>query len=326
MGQLSSRQEQLISRMEGKECGLSSAVKLASANLDNNGVSSAVSGALKTCVPKTVSEDLLGGLILEFEACTASVPIEHLPPRTMEFVLVHMYGELLPEGPLRVTSPRGFLYIHHLLQELASDSDMLKKITLRRIAKAKSETGGDDERDEECPICMDRQIDTVLSCSHGICKVCEIEWLVGEGRGTCPLCRAREKEGDDWVLKGKDMFLSVDRAEVHARIKQNVRCLYSILTDLPTWHECQRIFQWRVNTTTGATEVEVYDGMLHWLRGELSFLNEENAAVRTKEPRLSGRCPRCTTIVRVPATCANETRLTCPGCRSLWPVDALLVT
>jgi len=81
--------------------------------------------------------------------------------------------------------------------EILKSSTVATQKRLRELTEQQSNVL--EHSDEECPICMDRPVDTVLSCAHGLCKVCEVEWLIGEGRGTCPICRAKEKEGDDWV-------------------------------------------------------------------------------------------------------------------------------
>jgi len=58
---------------------------------------------------------------------------------------------------------------------------------------------------EECSVCLDKSIDTVLPCMHGFCTQCLLEWR--ETGNTCPLCRTELDANDpneSWNLEKWD--------------------------------------------------------------------------------------------------------------------------
>ena len=59
-------------------------------------------------------------------------------------------------------------------------------------------TGG-AEPPAECCICLERQIEVTLPCTHSYCSPCIEQW--NEMHETCPICRERlESTEDAWVL------------------------------------------------------------------------------------------------------------------------------
>ena len=242
-------------------------------------------------------KETFDGLCLEFEKkhhfdCSA--------------ILIRAYGELIPEGLLRVTTPLGFLCFFHNIEEFETLQ------SFRNIVDIVNKTGQTIQHErEECPICMDRIVDAVLGCGHSICKVCEFEWLVGEGRGTCPICRSRQNENDDWVL---NEYLDQENFnELTRKIDTVSLSLILFLAHLPTWKEYCEV----CHLSFTEDESGVYDGLGFWLKGRLAYQQDN------QKKHQWGKCPKCTTYIRIPETAFEATRLVCNGCRQIWPIDAL---
>jgi len=57
--------------------------------------------------------------------------------------------------------------------------------------------------EEECAICMDRKVQVVLPCLHGMCSACSGAWV--ERRWNCPMCRNRLERADyrknQWLVE-----------------------------------------------------------------------------------------------------------------------------
>eukprot|EP00567_Pseudictyota_dubia_P000469 CAMPEP_0197467864 /NCGR_PEP_ID=MMETSP1175-20131217/65783_1 /TAXON_ID=1003142 /ORGANISM="Triceratium dubium, Strain CCMP147" /LENGTH=209 /DNA_ID=CAMNT_0043003953 /DNA_START=1796 /DNA_END=2425 /DNA_ORIENTATION=- len=60
-----------------------------------------------------------------------------------------------------------------------------------------------EEEEEECAICMDRKVQVVLPCLHGMCSACSGAWV--ERRWNCPMCRNRLERADyrknQWLVE-----------------------------------------------------------------------------------------------------------------------------
>ena len=312
MGQTPSSSSSLIRRMEGKQVGLDKSV-LATSRFSRNNLADAVDSALKHPLPSSILEECFSGLCFDFEKREANV-IQEFPPGAVTktiFVIIHFHGGVLPEGPARVTTGSGFLYLYSCLQEIAMIYGMLKEKHNPKPTKDNGQATGV----EECPICMDRLIDTVLSCSHGICKVCEIEWLEGEGRGTCPICRRREKADDDWVLNEANAPTTLDDTDMQSRIEKLTKNLFELLLSFPTFEESMHIIGGE-KSQIGESGIQ-YDGLTQWIKSQLAYLNDIDRKANW------AKCPKCTTIVRVPNSAENDTRLMCLGCKGIYAVKDL---
>lgn len=59
------------------------------------------------------------------------------------------------------------------------------------------------EIEEECTICMDKNREIVLPCSHGFCSKCASSWVVAKRH--CPVCRAhvskKNYDKEQWQLE-----------------------------------------------------------------------------------------------------------------------------
>eukprot|EP01095_Lingulamoeba_sp_RSL-Kostka_P008892 TRINITY_DN302_c0_g3_i1.p2 TRINITY_DN302_c0_g3~~TRINITY_DN302_c0_g3_i1.p2 ORF type:complete len:218 (-),score=53.31 TRINITY_DN302_c0_g3_i1:91-744(-) len=56
----------------------------------------------------------------------------------------------------------------------------------------------DDFDENECPICFENEIDTLLNCHHGFCAQCIDNWKAKSGE--CPLCRSIDPPDDVWTI------------------------------------------------------------------------------------------------------------------------------
>jgi len=242
----------------------------------------------------------LGGLRLSFALKTGVTRRELLAVSFSRVfgsavVIVRAETDLNVRGSPRVTTPRGFVWLHLALMEIASAVSLLK---------TKPPLGEHDE----CPICMDRPVAVVLACGHAFCKVCQLEWLVGEGRGTCPLCRSQESERNEWVFgdaEGEDVVVAHAEATV-ARVLR-------FLAHLPTTAAFAAAFQMPYG---GAAlwqndDESPKDVLRGWLRAEM---NSESGAPR---------CTRCDAAMRVPALAEGHSRLLCEACSAILSVSDL---
>merc|ERR1719203_666355 len=55
-----------------------------------------------------------------------------------------------------------------------------------------------DELENECCICMEKNHDVVLACSHAFCRNCIENWT--EKDATCPMCRAQVNQKEEFVV------------------------------------------------------------------------------------------------------------------------------
>jgi hypothetical protein len=321
MGQQNTKYTELINKMEGSDFGLVKEVSSIGQRVNKNGminIDKTIEYANHPMFSSREYEEALNGLMFEFNKIQVDIGRNEMHQRKQTFITIRCHGGVLPEGPTRVTTTRGFLFLYLSVHEIFTALGILKEASLEMQHRIKAASGGTEagastnNQREECPICMDRHIDTVLSCGHGLCKVCEIEWLVGEGRGTCPICRTKETEGDDWVLNDS-VGASVDRMEVHERVSLVLLMVLRFLSGLPTWDQ----FASSLDLPKDESECSVYDGLGNWIKGQIAYLQD------IKHESNWARCSRCTTIIRVPPTSVKDTRLTCTGCRTLWVVGQL---
>ncbi|CAF1069119.1 unnamed protein product [Rotaria magnacalcarata] len=112
-----------------------------------------------------------------------------------------------------------FLSIRHsITQRIAAlekcDKDKTRKLQnciTREILTSLSTTNSSLAllNDNECCICMDRQSNFVLSCTHAFCDDCVQRSLVQENKATvstCPLCRAVMAEDSGFVFAEKPNY------------------------------------------------------------------------------------------------------------------------
>jgi len=167
----------------------------------------------------------IGGLDLSFELKSGVTNRELLQlsfNRVLGSVVVIVHAQTeVHVGIPRVTTPRGFTWLFIALQDLKGAVSSLEKANPVH------------KREDECPICMDRPVSIALACGHAFCKECEMEWLVGEGRGTCPLCRSQESEHNEWVLNNQDQEAR-DDDEVVQHAEAVVSRVLTFLSSLPT--------------------------------------------------------------------------------------------
>jgi len=103
-------------------------------------------------------------------------------------------------APPKITSVRGFYLVYIMLKDmwdlhaLSARSDIEDTIEL------------DDEN--ECPLCMDRGIEIVPSCGHGVCKLCYQQWIAIDP--TCPSCRLPSDSKNSWVIPGVEYSSDMD--------------------------------------------------------------------------------------------------------------------
>ena len=91
---------------------------------------------------------------------------------------------------------------------------------LRQLEKKKREIAFDNE----CPCCLDRQINTVCSsCSTGICTECAEKWKLENGSSGCFVCRSTS-ERNDWQLESWTMSdLQASSADLKKQIADAVQ-------------------------------------------------------------------------------------------------------
>ena len=270
-----------------------------------------------------------------------------VPPRFADLDVVEITAEVLAAGPTalpvqpRAASRGAAEFLVGSLDELRCICDTLGvRPPHDDAADAEDEPGSarptphpaQQKQQEECPICMDRPVDVVLACSHGFCKPCEIEWLVGENRGTCPICRSAQTDANDWVLNEEVDTSAAGVASLVARADALVECVHTLLLSLPL----MRRVTTPITTTTARRshsrqeQERREDAFSAWLRGEMRV----NDAWRTASARELDkpdeclvRCPRCTTAVSLPAnafeTLHSATRMACRACGGEHPLLAL---
>lgn len=93
---------------------------------------------------------------------------------------------------------------------------------------------GDDNGEEQCPICLrafDREV-TVTSCGHKFGKSCLDEWLKNEF--SCPLCRTEIRARVVVHRQVRPQLPNVDRAEDSSRaLIRHISEMMSQLSALP---------------------------------------------------------------------------------------------
>ena len=86
----------------------------------------------------------------------------------------------------------------------------------------------EDMRDSElntCCICLDRHIETVLTCFHAYCKPCIEDWKTRDP--TCPMCR------DEGNGRGSFELMRIKSGSQHDQMKiQLMRELAQIIGEL----------------------------------------------------------------------------------------------
>lgn len=80
-----------------------------------------------------------------------------------------------------------------------------------------------DIDDSTCSICLNRAVDSVLACTHGMCSSCLREWREtsqSELAAECPFCRTQmEDEDEDWEVtpqSSEEILNQLQSVAVHA--------------------------------------------------------------------------------------------------------------
>lgn len=85
--------------------------------------------------------------------------------------------------------------------------------TEEKTAKAKSQHEEVEDYDKECIICMEKDIEIVLQCSHAFCKDCYIKWK--ERNDACPYCRSKNmpdiNSEDIWTIEETDCLEELNK-------------------------------------------------------------------------------------------------------------------
>mmetsp|Transcript_18731 Transcript_18731/g.34692 ORF Transcript_18731/g.34692 Transcript_18731/m.34692 type:complete len:380 (-) Transcript_18731:63-1202(-) len=95
-----------------------------------------------------------------------------------------------------------------------------------------------DVNENECPVCLDANIEVVSSCGHGLCKKCFRDWYMK--RPDCPMCRVEGKSGTVWVIED-DREIVVVPQSVNDLV-QHLHAFVQMLPPLETrWEKEQRL-------------------------------------------------------------------------------------
>mmetsp|Transcript_18801 Transcript_18801/g.30715 ORF Transcript_18801/g.30715 Transcript_18801/m.30715 type:complete len:351 (+) Transcript_18801:233-1285(+) len=205
---------------------------------------------LQAAALSAVACDVLG-FRLEFEVIGKPSLLWTLPRMTyckVTQIFAHA------SAPPKITSVRGFYALYFLLKDLW-ESESFSQV-LQEASAAVVENHGeekkmleekpteDDERpkedghDEECPICMDRDIQVIPSCGHGLCSNCYHGWK--EKDTACPTCRAESGMEELWILPTQSDI--PDSSEHVDDLMQAVHTYIQALPRLETrWEKEQRI-------------------------------------------------------------------------------------
>ncbi|CAM1154574.1 Uncharacterised protein r2_g4319 [Pycnogonum litorale] len=82
--------------------------------------------------------------------------------------------------------------VQQWLGEGAGHCPICRAVIHNVIRVYKSDDGSQDNARNECAVCYDNPIDSVLyTCGHMcMCHNCAAQQWLGEGAGHCPICRA----------------------------------------------------------------------------------------------------------------------------------------
>eukprot|EP00033_Pygsuia_biforma_P003938 GCRY01004314.1.p1 GENE.GCRY01004314.1~~GCRY01004314.1.p1 ORF type:complete len:208 (+),score=31.90 GCRY01004314.1:147-770(+) len=69
----------------------------------------------------------------------------------------------------------------------------------------------------ECPICLEKEIDVSLPCSHTFCHECIEKWAScqGSAESSCPLCRQMSAQSDVFTFLEQPSLFSVFEEFIH---------------------------------------------------------------------------------------------------------------
>ncbi|XP_057949446.1 E3 ubiquitin-protein ligase AIRP2-like isoform X2 [Malania oleifera] len=119
-------------------------------------------------------------------------------------------------------------------------------VNRKRLEERRKLCDKDQDRDDECGICMETCSKMVLpSCGHSMCISCFHDWNVRSR--SCPFCRGslkRVSSRDLWVLTSNG-----DVIDTITLAKENVRCFYLYIENLPLM-------------VPNTTQVSVFDYMI----------------------------------------------------------------
>lgn len=223
------------------------------------------------------SPDWLGGLEMTFRR------IFHPSFLGDPLVVIEFSGLVGVSCPPRICTSGLFLYFYYTL---------LAPTAVASTSSSPSSTPAI----EQCPICMDRNVTLSLSCGHAFCAVCEAEWM--EIRNTCPICRAHQPMGEDWVLGDED-----EPSAPEAGGKEKIFKFLLLVPRLDEFYGEYVRFEEAGESTQGG------DGLGKWLESQL--LLEGTVA-----------CSQCAAKVRVPASASAGDRLCCAACGKLCQVSS----
>lgn len=147
-----------------------------------------------------------------------------------------------------------------------------------------------------------------------------MEWLVGEGRQTCPLCRAHQTEHDDWILQGvcEEPF---DETELKSRLSGLYISILRFLDSLPTLKEYVStygiLYSDLAQCMNDQQVVKGHDGLGAWISSELSYLSD------IKLEEMWSRCKHCTCRIRIPKESLPDMVVCCQSCSTIQCVEEL---
>lgn len=118
------------------------------------------------------------------------------------------------------------------LQDGISDLECKKQkeVCSLRYSRKEQLSHADNEREEECGICLESTTKAVLpNCGHSLCLKCYRDW---RGRSqSCPFCRnslKRVDSGDLWICTDKNEVIDSDEIS-----RENLRRLFMYIEKLP---------------------------------------------------------------------------------------------
>jgi molybdenum cofactor biosynthesis enzyme MoaA len=95
-----------------------------------------------------------------------------------------------------------------------------------------NEKHGDDE-DDECPLCMDAQVEISLPCTHSFCQSCIRQWNLTST--TCPSCRRdtnmnnSKYQDQTWVLQDAPLTQAEVAQQIYDFIEQKTNTVANII-------------------------------------------------------------------------------------------------
>lgn len=113
----------------------------------------------------------------------------------------------------RIIKTLELIDFYTLLYILERETSKLQAIEIREALHRQSREGSSSLADNLCPICFERNSDTLLSsCAHRFCSTCIQDWLKKDATNkSCPMCRGEgNSDADAWVLPEGDDYLFGD--------------------------------------------------------------------------------------------------------------------